>query len=102
MLKSVTQEARPYTYVLQDLGAVDSADGFYSLSSAQRVKAIDTVKGSVSEWRLPHWEGETNYSFPSGHTILRLALQFSGALFCCLKGIACSRSCWQCGQALWA
>ncbi|TKF31031.1 phosphatase PAP2 family protein [Enterovibrio norvegicus] len=81
VLKSVTQEARPYTYVLQDLGAVDSADGFYSLSSAQRVKAIDTVKGLVSEWRLPHWEGETNYSFPSGHTIFAAcAAIFWGAI----------------------
>ncbi|MGF1770422.1 phosphatase PAP2 family protein [Enterovibrio makurazakiensis] len=81
VLKSVTKEPRPYTYVLQDLGSVDSAAAFYALSSSERVDVIDTVKERVSDWRLPHWEGETNYSFPSGHTIFAAcAAIFWGAI----------------------
>ncbi|MBE1276740.1 phosphatase PAP2 family protein [Enterovibrio baiacu] len=81
VLKSVTQEPRPYTHVLEDLDAVDSANAFYLMSSAERVNTIEAVKGSVSDWRLPHWEKETNYSFPSGHTIFAAcAAIFWGAI----------------------
>ncbi|WP_394209023.1 phosphatase PAP2 family protein [Enterovibrio calviensis] len=81
VLKSVTKEPRPYTYVLQDMGEVDSAADFYSLSPDQRLSVIDNVKENVSSWRLLHWGGETNYSFPSGHTLFAAcAAIFWGAI----------------------
>lgn len=68
-LKQVSEVARPYVYQLQELGVVDSTDAFYRLSTQEKESAVQQVKEKVSEWRLRHWLGETNYSLPSGHTL---------------------------------
>ncbi len=74
VLKKVTQEPRPYSQVLTELGKVDSEAQFYQITPSQREEVVKSAEGLVSHWRLQHWQGETNYSFPSGHTIFAAAV----------------------------
>ena len=69
IMKHITEVPRPYTHELAALKLVDSAPAFYQLSADQKELVIEQAKENVSEWRIRHWEGETNYSLPSGHTI---------------------------------
>lgn len=69
VLKHETAIPRPYTYELQHLHLVDSPTAFYALDSAAKDNVVKEASAYVSPWRLRSWEGETNYSFPSGHTI---------------------------------
>ena len=69
VLKHETAIPRPYTYELQRLHLVDSPAAFYALDSAAKDNVVKEAGVYVSPWRLRSWEGETNYSFPSGHTI---------------------------------
>ncbi|MCW8327937.1 phosphatase PAP2 family protein [Photobacterium sp. SDRW27] len=81
-LKHVTEVPRPYTYQLQSLGIVHSASDFYQLSDTEKEAAVDSARTTVSEWRLSHWQGETNYSLPSGHTIFAaVCVVFWGGFF---------------------
>ncbi|MGF1731686.1 phosphatase PAP2 family protein [Photobacterium kasasachensis] len=68
-LKQLTEIPRPYSYQLQSLGLVNSVDEFYQLSATEKAKAVQMATPNVSDWRTSHWQGETNYSLPSGHTI---------------------------------
>lgn len=68
-LKHITEVARPYTYELQALNLIDSPESFYALDQAQKDKVVELAQASVSHWRIAHWQGETNYSLPSGHSI---------------------------------
>ncbi|MGF1689755.1 phosphatase PAP2 family protein [Photobacterium kagoshimensis] len=69
IMKHITEVPRPYTHELAALKLVDSAPDFYQLTTEQKEVVIEHAKVNVSEWRIQHWEGETNYSLPSGHTI---------------------------------
>lgn len=82
ILKNLTEVPRPYTYQLQSLGIVHSATDFYLLSNADKESAVEAAEANVSPWRTLHWQGETNYSFPSGHTIFAGAcVVFWGGFF---------------------
>ncbi|WP_064604593.1 phosphatase PAP2 family protein [Photobacterium sp. J15] len=82
-LKQFTEVPRPYSYQLQSLGIVESTTGFYQLTNAEKDAAIEAATNSVSDWRTSHWQGETNYSFPSGHTIFAaICVVFWGGFFC--------------------
>lgn len=82
ILKHETAVARPYTYELQRLHLVESPAAFYALDSDAKDKVVAEAGKSVSPWRLRSWEGETNYSFPSGHTIFAaICVLFWGGFF---------------------
>ncbi|GAD91015.1 MULTISPECIES: phosphatase PAP2 family protein [Vibrio] len=82
LLKKVTQSPRPYTEALTQLHLVDSPQDFYHLDMPDQNAVIDQASNSVSHWRTIHWQGETDYSFPSGHTVfVALCLFFFGGLF---------------------
>ena len=68
-LKHLTEEPRPYTYQLQQLQLVDTPEVFYRLDDTGKQHVVAAASEYVSTWRLQHWQGETNYSLPSGHTI---------------------------------
>lgn len=81
-LKHVTEVPRPYTYHLQSLGIVHSASEFYQLSDKEKEQAVVQATANVSNWRTSHWQGETNYSLPSGHTIFAaVCVVFWGGFF---------------------
>ncbi|OBT08006.1 phospholipid phosphatase [Vibrio sp. UCD-FRSSP16_10] len=83
MLKEVTQSPRPYTHALTDLKLIESPQAFYALDESSQNEIIEQASNSVSAWRIVHWQGETDYSFPSGHTVfVALCVFFFGGLFC--------------------
>ncbi|MFA0087789.1 phosphatase PAP2 family protein [Vibrio sp. 10N.261.51.F12] len=82
LLKDVTQSPRPYTELLAEQHIVHSPEGFYDLSVKEKNQAIEQTSQQVSHWRTKHWMGETDYSFPSGHTIFAsICVLFFGGLF---------------------
>jgi len=88
-LKHITEIPRPYTYQLQSLGIVHSASEFYQLSDDEKEKAIQLATANISDWRTSHWQGETNYSLPSGHTIFAaVCVVFWGGFFCRRRQLA--------------
>ncbi|WP_102524580.1 phosphatase PAP2 family protein [Vibrio tapetis] len=68
-MKHITEVPRPYTLQLSQSELVDSPETFYAQDAIQRELIIESAQDIFSPWRLKHWEGETNYSMPSGHTI---------------------------------
>ena len=81
-LKHLTESPRPYTEVLSHQLLVPNPAHFYQLSAAQQESVINKVSENVSHWRTQHWMGETDYSFPSGHTIFAaICVAFFGGLF---------------------
>ncbi|OCH21103.1 phospholipid phosphatase [Aliivibrio fischeri] len=68
-LKSATEVPRPYSYALAEVGLVDNAASFYQLEPALKDELIERIASKVSSARIEQWHGETNYAFPSGHTI---------------------------------
>nr|WP_261875350.1 phosphatase PAP2 family protein [Vibrio rarus] len=83
LLKEVTQSPRPYTQALTELHLVESPSAFYTLTETAQNSLIEQASEHVSHWRTIHWQGETDYSFPSGHTVfVALCLFFFGGLFC--------------------
>ena len=69
VLKNLTQTPRPYMVALVD-SAVD-VTSFYQVSRAERanrVQAALTENRTIPNWLKQHWQHETGYSFPSGHT----------------------------------
>ena len=81
-LKHITEIPRPYSYQLQSLGIVHSTDEFYQLTDSEKEKAVQLATANVSDWRTSHWQGETNYSLPSGHTIFAaVCVVFWGGFF---------------------
>ncbi|MDN3681985.1 phosphatase PAP2 family protein [Vibrio tapetis subsp. quintayensis] len=68
-MKHITEVPRPYTLQLSQSELVVSPEDFYAHNAAERESIIEEAKDTFSPWRLKHWEGETNYSMPSGHTI---------------------------------
>ena len=69
VLKHETAIPRPYTYELQRLNLIPSPENFYQLNKSEKDNVVKRASAYVSQWRIRSWEGETNYSFPSGHTI---------------------------------
>ncbi|WP_081302034.1 phosphatase PAP2 family protein [Aliivibrio fischeri] len=68
-LKSATEVPRPYSYALAEVGLVDNAASFYQLEPELKDQLIERIASKVSPARIEQWHGETNYAFPSGHTI---------------------------------
>ena len=82
VMKHITEVPRPYTHELQALHIVESPQAFYALSNEAKDQAVREASKSVSHWRISHWQGETNYSLPSGHTIFTaVCVAFWGGFF---------------------
>ncbi|OBU30582.1 phosphatase PAP2 family protein [Photobacterium phosphoreum] len=82
VLKHETAIPRPYTYELQALHLVGSPADFYALDSTAKENVVKQAGAYISPWRLRSWKGETNYSFPSGHTIFAaICVLFWGGFF---------------------
>ncbi len=81
-LKHITEVPRPYSYELQRLHLVKSPQAFYTMNTMEKNSVAEKAAAFVSHWRIPHWKGETNYSFPSGHTIFAaVCVVFWGGFF---------------------
>ena len=81
-LKHLTQSPRPYTELLMHQLVIPNPTYFYALNANQQDGLIEKVSAQVSPWRIQHWVGETDYSFPSGHTIFTaICLALFGGLF---------------------
>lgn len=68
-LKHFTESPRPYTEVLTHQLLIPKPSHFYQLTTSKQDQLIEQVSTQVSPWRTQHWLGETDYSFPSGHTM---------------------------------
>ncbi|WP_211918957.1 phosphatase PAP2 family protein [Vibrio sp. B1REV9] len=81
-LKLMTESPRPYTELLAAEQLIEHPETFYQLETAEQANVIGQISEKVSEWRTRHWQGEKDYSFPSGHTIfVSICLAFFGGLF---------------------
>nr|WP_159063772.1 phosphatase PAP2 family protein [Thaumasiovibrio occultus] len=68
-LKVLTEVPRPYTELISELTLTHTPGEFYQQNDEARREMLQAANTLVSPWRLQHWQGETDYSFPSGHTI---------------------------------
>lgn len=81
-LKQLTESPRPYTELLTYQLLIPKPAHFYDLTVSQQDSLIEQVSTQVSPWRTQHWLGETDYSFPSGHTIfVAICLVCFGGMF---------------------
>lgn len=85
-LKLATESPRPYSELLAAEQIIDSPADFYHLDDAEKAQAISAVSQNISPWRSQHWQGEKDYSFPSGHTLFAaICVAFFGAAFLSAK-----------------
>lgn len=90
-LKQMTESPRPYTEVLAHELLIPQPEHFYNLTTVQQTQVLKKVAEKVSPWRIQHWQGETDYSFPSGHTVfVAICLVFFGNIFLQRKQYALS------------
>ncbi|WP_413732836.1 phosphatidylglycerophosphatase B [Sodalis sp. RH20] len=71
VIKERVQEPRPYVLWLENAFAIDDR-AFYSLppkARAQWVKKELQNEEQIPPWLRKHWQHDTGFAFPSGHTI---------------------------------
>lgn len=69
VLKISFKEARPYQHAL--ITQEEQLDSFFTKKRSERsviVASINQGDMHTPQWLKKHWEHETGYSFPSGHT----------------------------------
>lgn len=69
-IKYTLEEPRPYMSYVVEQGV--EVEAFYDLPRKERADVIAEVVQSdvhTPKWLQKHWQKETGYSFPSGHTI---------------------------------
>ncbi|NOH21816.1 phosphatase PAP2 family protein [Vibrio europaeus] len=101
-LKHMTESPRPYTELLSHQLLIPQPAHFYKLDTVQKAEVIHQISQQVTTWRTRHWQGEKDYSFPSGHTIFAaICLAFFGGLFWQNKhyGLVAVVSMWAIGVA---
>lgn len=100
-LKLMTESPRPYTELLAAEQLIEHPDAFYQLDTKQQANVINQISEQVSDWRTRHWQGEKDYSFPSGHTIfVSICLAFFGGLFLQNKCYISALSLWMWGMSV--
>lgn len=70
-IKDRVQEPRPFVVWLEKTQHVPT-DEFYNLKRKQRSELVKTQLASNTEvpgWLRKHWQKETGFAFPSGHTM---------------------------------
>lgn len=78
VIKSQTAESRPYVLWMNKQYQL-SDDKFYSLTKSEKKQLIDqllTNSNMIPTWLRQHWQNETGYSFPSGHTLFAVTWAF--------------------------
>lgn len=86
-LKAVFKEPRPFTVYLAEQTNT-TTENFYQNDRTQRALVAEkfySTQADTPAWLVKHYEDETGYSFPSGHTIfaatwLMLAVGFTQLL----------------------
>lgn len=76
-LKNVWEEPRPYMSYMVEKGV--ELEPFYDLSRQERGQIIQNALKTdtkTPQWLQQHWQKETGYSFPSGHTIFAVMWAF--------------------------
>ncbi|KAA9002033.1 phosphatidylglycerophosphatase B [Affinibrenneria salicis] len=71
LIKDWAQEPRPYVLWLEHNHQVDERD-FYALPRKERsalVKQQLLSESAIPSWLREHWQFETGFAFPSGHTM---------------------------------
>ncbi|MBM5071865.1 phosphatase PAP2 family protein [Vibrio parahaemolyticus] len=100
-LKLMTESPRPYTELLAEEQLIETPETFYQLDTKQQANVINQISEHVSDWRTRHWQGEKDYSFPSGHTIfVSICLAFFGGLFLQNKCYISALSLWMWGMSV--
>ncbi|MCF9445250.1 phosphatase PAP2 family protein [Vibrio parahaemolyticus] len=100
-LKLMTESPRPYTELLAAEQLIETPETFYQLDTKQQANVINQISEQVSDWRTRHWQGEKDYSFPSGHTIfVSICLAFFGGLFLQNKCYISALSLWLWGMSV--
>lgn len=100
-LKLMTESPRPYTELLTAEQLIETPETFYQLDTKQQANVINQISEHVSDWRTRHWQGEKDYSFPSGHTIfVSICLAFFGGLFLQNKCYISALSLWMWGMSV--
>ncbi|HHF2875869.1 phosphatase PAP2 family protein [Vibrio diabolicus] len=100
-LKLMTESPRPYTELLAAEQLIETPETFYQLETKQQANVINQIFEQVSDWRTRHWQGEKDYSFPSGHTIfVSICLAFFGGLFLQNKCYISALSLWMWGMSV--
>ncbi len=100
-LKLMTESPRPYTELLAAEQLIETPETFYQLDTKQQANVINQISEQVSDWRTRHWQGEKDYSFPSGHTIfVSICLAFFGGLFLQNKCYISALSFWMWGMSV--
>lgn len=100
-LKLMTESPRPYTELLAAEQLIEHPDAFYQLDTKLQANVINQISEHVSDWRTRHWQGEKDYSFPSGHTIfVSICLAFFGGLFLQNKCYISALSLWMWGMSV--
>ncbi|EGQ7763602.1 phosphatase PAP2 family protein [Vibrio sp. Vb5032] len=100
-LKLMTESPRPYAELLAEEQLIEHPEAFYQLDTKQQANVINQISEHVSDWRTRHWQGEKDYSFPSGHTIfVSICLAFFGGLFLQNKCYISALSLWMWGMSV--
>ncbi|WP_323667046.1 phosphatidylglycerophosphatase B [Pectobacterium punjabense] len=71
VIKEWVQESRPYVVWLERNHQVDDSY-FYSLPRKERSELVKTQlqdQTQIPQWLRSHWQFETGFAFPSGHTL---------------------------------
>ncbi|KFX21996.1 phosphatidylglycerophosphatase B [Pectobacterium betavasculorum] len=71
VIKEWVQESRPYVVWLEKNHQLDDSY-FYSLQRAERSELVKTQlqdQAQIPQWLRSHWQFETGFAFPSGHTM---------------------------------
>ncbi|WP_409158303.1 phosphatidylglycerophosphatase B [Pectobacterium sp. B2J-2] len=71
VIKEWVQESRPYVVWLEKNHQVDDSY-FYSLPRKERSELVKTQledQAQIPQWLRSHWQFETGFAFPSGHTM---------------------------------
>ncbi|QIQ21200.1 phosphatidylglycerophosphatase B [Zophobihabitans entericus] len=77
-IKNYAGESRPFVLWMEKEHEVDD-DYFYSLPRVEREELIEEHIAHLNEipdWLVEHWQNETGYSFPSGHTMFATTWAF--------------------------
>lgn len=70
VMKDFYQQPRPYVIWLEDQHHIPVSE-FYGLDSPQRAQLVKTQladQHQLPAWLRYHWQTQTGYTFPSGHT----------------------------------
>ena len=78
LIKQQTAESRPYVLWLAKEYHFNDKQ-FYSQTRAERKATIEQLlanSNTIPTWLAQHWQNETGYAFPSGHTLFATTWAF--------------------------